>query len=125
MRIGRRYVGVDFDDVGAVLLCQRLCALDELGERLAVVQIAHGAAAAVHERAAHHGHGSRHEREGAFDFAVFAAHGDGLPAPHGLLFAPEDALGKIALRVRLHKGFVFRKRFFRNDLVHDTAPYDI
>ena len=31
LRIGRRYVGVDFDDVGAVLLRQRLCALDELG----------------------------------------------------------------------------------------------
>ena len=121
--IGRGHVGVDFDDVGPVALCKLLCACEQLGKRLAVVQVADRAAAAVHEAPADAGDLARHEGERALDFAVCAADGDGVPLPHGLLQTPETALGKIALRVGLDKGFVFGKRFVCDEFVHVGPRY--
>ena len=46
--VGRGNVGVDFDDVGFVRFRQGFRAVKKLREGLTVIQIAHGAAAAVH-----------------------------------------------------------------------------
>ena len=46
--VGRGNVGVDFDDVRFVFFRQSLCTVKKLREGLTVIQIAHGAAAAVH-----------------------------------------------------------------------------
>ena len=117
-RVGRGHVRVDLDDVSLFLLRESLRALQQLGKRLPVVQIADRRAAAVHQRPPNAGHLPRHQRHRPFDFAIFTAHGDGVPVPHGLLLAPEPALGKVALRMRLDKRLIFRDLFLRDDLVH-------
>ena len=52
-----------------------------------------------------------------------SADGNGVPLPHRLLLAPEIALGEVALRVGLDKGFVFRNRFFGDEFVHVDPRY--
>ena len=116
--VGRGDVGVNFDNVGMILLGQRLGAGQQLGEGLPVVEIAHGAAAAVHQRAPHKGHLADHHRQGTLDFPVSSPDGDGLPDPHGLLLAPEVALGEIPLGMGLDKGFIFPQGLLGNQFVH-------
>ena len=123
--VARRNVGVDLDDVGFVFLCQRLRAVQKLRKCLAVVKVAHRTAAAIHESSANTGDLARHDGKASADSAVFAAHGDGVPLPHGLLLAPEIALGEVSLGVGLDKGFVFRKRFFGNEFVHAVRSTSI
>ena len=104
--------------IGFLLLRKGLRALQQLGKRLPVVQIADRRAAAVHQRPANAGHLPRHQRHRPFDFAIFTAHGDGVPVPHRLLLAPVPSLGKVALRMRLDKRLIFRDLLLRDDLVH-------
>ena len=108
-----------------ILLCQHASALDELLHGCAVMRIANRTAAAVHESSADTGDLARHDGKASADSAVFAAHGDGVPLPHGLLLAPEIALGEVSLGVGLDKGFVFRKRFFGNEFVHAVRSTSI
>ena len=122
-RVARRHVRVELDDVGLIFFCQLLRTLEQLGERLAVVQIADRPAAAVHQRPADAGHPARHQGQRALDLSALAAHGDGVPRPHGLLFGPETALRKMALRMALQKRLVFRKRLVGNQFIHGgTSP---
>ena len=46
--VGRGNVGVNFDDVGFIFFGQGFRAVKKLREGLAVIKVAHGAAAAIH-----------------------------------------------------------------------------
>ena len=119
-----RHIRVYLDDIGFFFLRKLLRSGHQLAKGLAVVQIAHRPAAGIQNRLADNWHFTNQKSNTPLDLPIRTAAENRAPCPCGFLLCPQDALGKMPLRMALNKRFVFRKVRFVDILYHICISID-